>query len=374
MMNRKYYIFIIIFLFFFSLKNEKLLGQTSGFRLARKITSDLNSGIQYWRAGNDQAYQVAVPITFIYPVSDRLRFDISNSPSFSGIKAANNSQLNGLSDTRLRGSYVLGEDAFMFTFGVNLPSGKNMLSGEELTVANVLSIHALNFQTPLLGQGLDASAGFVMARPMGGFVFGLGAGYLMRGKFKPFSDFDLKYNPGDEVSFSLGLDRPLNREDKIMLDLGYTIYTEDTSNDTKVYQAGNKFTAQAMAYLPGEVWTFVVSALERYRGKNKIGSDKLTPERLNSNGNELELTGMVILAMNRRTSFGAVVEGKFYSNNAYGFGGANVGGIGVSYGLKLSHRIQLDAGFRYYMGVYNTTLKNVNLLGIKLLTGLKIYL
>ena len=373
-MNRKYDILIIIFLIFFSMKNERLLSQTGSFRLAQKITSNLNSGIQYWRAGNDQAYQFTVPITFIYPVSDRLRLDISNSPSFSGIKAAQSSQLNGLSDTRLRGSYVLGEDAFMFTFGVNLPSGKNLLSAEELTVANVLSIHALNFQTPLLGQGLDASAGFIMARPLGGFVFGLGAGYLMRGRFKPFSDFDLKYNPGDEVSFSLGLDRPLNREDKLILDMSYTIYTQDISNETKVFQAGNKFTAQAMAYFPGEVWTFVVSMLNRYKAKNKIGSDNLTPERLNSNSNEFELIAMIILALNRRTSFGGVVEGKFYSNNAYGFGGANVGGIGVSYGLKLSHSIQLDAGFRYYMGTYNTSVKNVNLLGIKLLTGIKIFL
>lgn len=373
-MKRKHDILVLIFILLLFCNGEHLFAQTNGFRLAQKITSDLNSGIQYWRAGNDQAYQVAVPITFIYPVSDRLRFDVSSSPSFSGLKAAKSSRLNGMSDTRLRGSYVLGENAFMFTFGANLPSGKNLLSGEELTVANVLSIHALNFQTPLLGQGLDASAGFIMARPLAGFVLGLGAGYLMRGQFKPFADFDLKYNPGDEVSFSLGLDRSLNRQDKLMLDLGYTIYTEDTSNDTKVYQAGNKFTAQAMAYFPGEVWTFVVSALERYRGKNKIGSDNLTPERLNSNGNEFELTGMVILAMNRRTSFGGILEGKFYSNNAYGFGGANVGGVGVSYGLKLSHSIQLDAGFRYYMGRYNASLKNVNLLGIKLLTGLKIYL
>lgn len=365
---------ILIFIIVFSCMGANLFAQVGAYRLAHKITSDLNSGIQYWRAGNDQAYQIAVPITFIYPVSDRLRLDISNSPSFSGIKAAQNSQLNGLSDTRLRGSYVLGEDAFMFTFGVNLPSGKNLLSGEELTVANVLSIHALNFQTPLLGQGLDASAGLVMARPLGGYVLGLGAGYLMRGQFKPFSDFDLKYNPGDEVSISFGVDRPLNRQDKLMLDMSYTIYTEDTSNDTKVYKAGNKFTVQAMAYFPGDVWTFIANMLNRYRGKNKIGTDNLTPERLNSNGNEFELTGMVILALNRRTSVGGVVEGKFYSNNAYGFGGANVGGLGFSYGLKLSHRIQLDAGFRYYMGVYNTTLKNVNLLGIKLLTGLKIYL
>ncbi len=373
-MKRKYNILFIIVILFFSWTSRYLSAQTANFSLAQKITSDLNSGIQYWRAGTDQAYQIAVPITFVCPVSDRLRFDISNSPSFSGLKAAKDSQLNGLSDTRLRGSYVLGENAFMFTFGVNLPSGKNLLSTEELTVANVLSIHALNFQTPLLGQGLDASAGFVMARPMGGFVLGLGAGYLMRGQFKPFSDFDLKYNPGDEVSFSVGLDRPLNREDKIMLDLGYTIYSEDTSNETKVFKAGNKFSIQAMAYFPGEVWTFLVSMLNRYKGKNKVGSNNLTPERLNSNSNEFELTGMVILAMNRRTSFGGVLEGKFYSNNAYGFGGANVGGVGVSYGLKLSQTIQLDAGFRYYMGTYNASQKNVNLLGIKLLTGLKIFL
>lgn len=373
-MISKVYIRLFILVFFLFSGGENIFAQTGGFRLAQKIQSDFNSGIQYWKAGNDEVYQAAIPITFIYPVTDRLRIDITNSPAFSGIKTARIARLNGLSDTRLRGSYILGQDSFMFTFGVNLPSGKNLLTAEELSVANVLSIHAMDFQTPLLGQGLDASTGFVMAQPWGGFVLGLGAGYLMRGAFKPFSDYDLKYNPGDEVSFSIGLDRPLNRKDKLMFDLSYTFYTDDKSNETKVFKAGNKLTVQARAYFPGDILSFLVSMLNRYRGKNKIGTVNLVPERRNSNGNEFELLGMALLSLNRRTSLEGIVEGKIYSNNAFGFGGAQVAGAGIGYVLKLSHTIQFDVGFRYYMGSYSAVTKTVDLMGVKLLTGLKIYL
>ncbi len=305
--------------------------------------------IQYWSIEDDAVHQIAVPISFIAPINEKLQLNLATSPAFSSYSSEGSISLNGLSDTRLSGSWLFGEDKFMATFGVNLPSGKHALKSEEFLVANILALHALNFDVPILGQGLDVTAGVVTAQRLGDFVLGFGVGYLMRGPFEPIENATSKYNPGDEVNVSIGVDRPMGRN-KLMLDANYTVYGTDTISGADVFKAGNRVTVQGMFYLPKEKLSWLFSARDRIRAKNKIGSGELIPERQNSNGNELELSAMAMMPLNSFTSVHGVVEGRIYSNNAYDIGGATVIGFGGGYARKLSQVLSLNSDLRFYFG------------------------
>ncbi len=329
---------------------------------------------QLWNANQDKVQQLSLPVTFIFPVNERLRLDVATSPAFSGIETGGTADLGGPSDTRVRGSYLLGEEKFLFTFGVNVPSGKSSLKPEEFSVANILALHALDFQTPILGQGVDVSCGMVMAQRLSGFVLGVGAGYLMRGEFKPVFDSDYKYNPGDEISFSLGVDRPLSRRSKLMFDASYTLYGDDAANGTAVFKSGNRITLQALYYTSGEFMTYILSVRNRMQGKNELGSGTLIPERENSNGNELELNAIASMAVSRSSSLRGALEGKLFSDNAYQRGGATIGGLGAGLSKSLGSSLVFDTDFRFYLGKLNVGARKVNLLGVKVFGGFKIYL
>ena len=351
-----------------------LQAQTNVPDLQQNKIGSAGASFQFWHADRDQVRQLSVPVTFVFPVNERLRLDVATSPAFSGIETGGTANLGGPSDTRISGSYLLAEEKFLLTFGVNVPSGKSALKPEEFSVAGILALHALDFQVPILGQGVDVSGGFVMAQRLSGFVLGIGAGYLMRGSFKPVFDSGYEYNPADEISFSLGVDRPLSRRSKLMFDASYTLYGDDAANGTSVFKSGDRITLQALYYTSGELMTYVLSVRNRMQGKNELGSGTLIPERENSNGNELELNGIASLGLSRKTSLRGALEGKLYSDNAYKRGGATVGGIGGGLSKSIGSSLVFDADFRFYLGKLNVGTREVNLLGAKVFGGFKIYL
>jgi len=342
------------------------------------LSSAINSGMsfiaQYWKANNDEAHQFALPITFQYAPTDRLLLQMTSTPSFSGIKTGGTAQLGGLSDTRLNGSYELVEERVLLTFGLNLPSGKSALTAEEFSVASILAIHAMNFQVPILGQGFDASGGLVMVQRAAGFVIGSGIGYLMRGVYTPYVDVPFKYNPGDELTFSLGFDRPIGRDKGIMIDASYTLYGTDYANDVGVFKAGNRAIVQGLAYYQGELFGLIFKIRDRFQSPNKMGSGDLVLERKNSNGNEFELSTTGTLALNRKMRVHGVIESRIYSNNDYDIGGAIVSGLGGGFSRWLSESIKFNLDGRFYFGSMNVGTENVSLTGLVLSGGIKIVL
>jgi hypothetical protein len=351
---------------------QLLHAQPSMLQRAREGTASTSAVFHFWKVEEDQARQIAIPVTFLYPVNDQLQLSMAMGPAFSTVESQSSSALNGFSDTRFGGSYLFKNEKLLATFGLNLPSGKNALTSEELSVANVLALHAFDFQVPILGQGLDVSAGLVSAFPFSGMVAGLGAGILMRGAFEPYENGGDKYNPGEEITLSAAVDYPLRQQRKLMFDAGYTIYTADKVGSDKMYQSGNRITLQGMAWFPGSKTGLLFMIRDRIRAKNKvISDDELIPERQNSNGNELELLAMVTIPRGAYTTLRGVVEGKFYSNNAYDIGGATIGGIGAGLSKTFTPHLSLELDARFYAGSLETGIEAVNLTGIKATGGFK---
>ena len=157
-----------------------------------------------------------------------------------------------------------------------------------------------------------------------------------------------------------------------MFDANYTIYTADKAGGSKLFQAGNRITLQAMAWFPGESAGVLLMARDRIRAANKIVSnDDLIPERQNSNGNELELLAMVSLPRSAYTTLRGVIEGKIYSNNAYDIGGATIGGIGAGLSKIFTPHLSLELDGRFYFGSMETGIDKVGLTGLRATGGLK---
>ncbi len=352
---------------------QTCLGQSVLTSINERFQNRTIIGYQYWQADDDKVQQLAVPLTFSYLYNEKLKFEISGASAFSNSKTGASAAFNGLADTRFSGSYMFGEEKFLFSFGANLPSGKNALNAEEFSVANILALHVLNFQVPILGQGLDLSTGLVMAQPFAGWVLGLGAGYLRRGAYEPFKDLDFSYDPGDEITISIGADKDIGRRNKFMFDFGYTLYGSDKTDTLEVFKAGNRFSIRALGYIEGEFFNIVLSLQDRIQSKNKIGTGNLAPEAQNSNGNELEFLALGNYQIGRETYLKGIFEVKLYSDNAYKIGGAQVAGIGSGFRHSLTDHVDLDTDIRFYVGTLNIG-KDVTLKGLQFNTGLKIAL
>lgn len=333
-----------------SVMSSGCLAQNAIFQMEKNRMLAPTAGFQYWMVEDDAVHQFSIPVTFIVPVNEHLQLNLATSPAFSGYTSTSTVGLNGLSDTRCSGSYLFGEDTFMATFGVSLPTGRHALTSDELLVANILALHALNFDVPILGQGLDATAGLIAAQRLGDRVLGLGVGFLLRNAFEPIENATVKYNPGDEITVTCALDQPLGRKNKLMVDAGYTVYSSDRVEGTEVFRAGNRITLQGMLHMPGERISWLFALRDRIRAKNKVGSGDLIPERQNSNGNELELSAKGFLPLNSYSTVHGLLEGRLYSNNAYEVGGATVVGVGGGYSRSLSSHYLFHSDLCFYMG------------------------
>ncbi|MBC7185834.1 MAG: hypothetical protein H5U38_02250 [Calditrichaeota bacterium] len=330
----------------------------------------LGAGVtgQWWTAGTNKVNQVALPVSFVYPVNEQMRVVVSTAPAFSKLTTVAANELGGLSDTRISGHYWTPNGRFLFTFGANLPTGKHSLTAEEFNVSNVLALHALSFRVPTMGQGLDFYGGLATAMELGDFVLGGGLSYLARGAFRPFQGLDYEYKPGGELTLSAGLDRALTlfgNDARVTTDVVYSIYGEDKGAGKAVFKSGNRLLIQGgLLARPGS-FDLVFMLRERLKGRNKTGiGDLFAEERKNSNGNEFELSSQMLFGAAEGTRPKALVDLKAYGDNEYGTGSALLIGLGGGALLRLGSKIEGDLGIRYYTGNIKSGPKKANLTGL----------
>jgi len=333
---------------------------------------------QWWTAAKNKINQLAMPVSFVYPFSERLRVVVTTAPAFSKLTTVAAHELSGLSDTRISGHYWTANDRFLFTFGASLPTGKHSLTAEEFNVASVLALHPLAFRVPTMGQGLDFHLGVASAFEVGEFVLGAGASYLARGAFRPFRGMDYEYKPGGEITLSTGADRALTlfgNDARLTADVVYSIYGEDKGAGQAVFKSGNRLLIQGgLLARPGS-FDLLLMVRERLKGRNKTGiGDLFAEERKNSNGNELELSSQMLFGSPEATRLKALLDAKVYGENEYGTGSAFLLGIGGGALLRLGKHLEGDVGLRYYNGNIKSGPKKSSLVGLVLDATFRYYL
>jgi len=224
--------------------------------------------------------QVVTPLAVVIPIGQRFSFDIATAWARSRVATsgdtASPSVVSGLTDTQLRGSYVIGQDAVIVTAGVNLPTGQSTANAQQFLAAQNISNDFLLFPIGTMGAGFGATGGIALARPIGAWNLGVGGSYRHSADFAPFEYNDgqkAHYQPGNELRARIGVDRAFGSS-SAMLGATYSSFGDDKSagatfntGDRLVFQGGFAATAGGAGYTVN-VWN-----LTRTRGTRADGRD-----------------------------------------------------------------------------------------------------
>ena len=91
--------------------------------------------MQNWKIDGveDRIVEGSMPLFINLPVRQNFNLQISHSPAISRY---GDLELSGLSDTWVRGIYVLPNNKMMLSMGLGLPTGKTALTDEEAMLSS----------------------------------------------------------------------------------------------------------------------------------------------------------------------------------------------------------------------------------------------
>ena len=196
---------------------------------------------------NETISEFAVPVFVSIPFGSRFTFDVGTS--YARARATSGSalsEINGLTDTQLRGNLTLGTDFVVLTGGVNLPTGQSSVTLDQLTAAGRIGSDFLSFPISNMGTGLAVTGGLAIARPIGDWNFGFGGAVRRSSEYDPFNvpGQTLRFTPGDEYRARFGVDRGLFNG-RMSLGVTYSKFGDDAAGPS-VYNTGNRLIAQAV--------------------------------------------------------------------------------------------------------------------------------
>ncbi len=196
---------------------------------------------------NETISELAVPVFLSIPFGSRFTFDVGTSYARARVLTGSSvSEINGLTDTQLRGNLTLGSDFVVVTGGVNLPTGQSSVTLEQLTAAGRIGNDFLAFPISNMGTGLALTGGIAIARPMGNWNIGFGGAVRHSSSYDPFNvpGQTLRFQPGDEYRARVGVDRPVGAG-RLSLGVTYSAFGDDAAG-TSVYNTGNRVIAQTV--------------------------------------------------------------------------------------------------------------------------------
>ena len=195
---------------------------------------------------NETISELAVPVFVSMPFGSSFTFDVGTSYTRARVTSGSTvSEINGLTDTQLRGNLTLGSDFVVITGGVNLPTGRSSVTLDEITAAGRIGSDFLAFPISNMGTGLAATGGIAIARPLGDWNLGFGGSVRHSSTFDPFNvpGQTLRFTPGDEYRARIGVDRGVSNG-RLALGLTYSAFGNDDAGGS-VYNTGSRVIAQA---------------------------------------------------------------------------------------------------------------------------------
>jgi opacity protein-like surface antigen len=315
---------------------------TTGVSYQKWSFEDVDQGLQ----------EVCAPTTAYIPVRPDMSLTVSATP---GSASWDKLKLSGLSDTWIRGTYRVPGGRYLLHAGLGLPTGKtklkiasDSLGMEEFDLSRAIGQNIFRFRLPVFGQGLAAKVGGGAAFPVSEkVVFGAGAHYIYHGTFEPVDADSFKYQAGNEAALFGGVDVQVSPTAKWSLNLSYTFYGKDRLNDETVYASGEKLLINSS--FTGRLGPGTLTAWLNWRqkGKNEFwihtgtGTEKQT-EKKNSNGPQTEVDAAWRIPFSPQGAFSVLATGRFYGQNDYRTGGADVFGGGAGVDVRMSPRLSVS--------------------------------
>jgi hypothetical protein len=217
--------------------------------------------------------ELAIPVFITVPAGSRLNFDIGTAYARAHVTSgATRSEISGLTDTQIRGSYTFGGDFVVLTAGVSLPTGESTVTLDQLVAAGRIGNDFLAFPVSNMGTGLALTGGVAAARSLGDWS--VGAGLSMR-RSRAYDPFDvpgqtLRYQPGNELRARLGVDRPL-AAGRLALGVTYAAFGREDAGGS-AYNTGDRVIAQgALTGLIG-AHDYTIAAYNVFRAPGEYAS------------------------------------------------------------------------------------------------------
>ncbi len=308
--------------------------------------------------------QFMTPVSGFIPVRENfdLSFYIANS-SNSLSAPDGDADLNGLSDLRVQARHSFANDRFLAALGLNLPTGKKELDGDEWAVLQGLSRTYTSFPMRRFGEGFGFNMLLGGATEVNeGFNVGAGVSYQYIGKYEPYAEY-VDYNPGDIVGINARAE--VERDEwQISTDLVYSIYTTDKINDEEIFKQSPQFDIRFGVRRETET-NLGYGGFIRYvaRGENAFYDSSGTElASVKLFGNEFMIGGHVawdfaegwqaLPSADLRLIGGSELEvaGNQMDVVEFGFDGATIFGVGASVGRNLTETIGVQGGLKLYTG------------------------
>lgn len=306
-----------------------------------------------WSLGDDMTMsQFTTIIALSQPIGNSSSLTLRASPSSTG---GDPTRLSGLTDMQVRATHALEEVRLVLSLGVNLPTGKTELTGEEFASSMILSSPALSWSAPGFGQGLNLQPGVVWAIPFGETVVGgLGFAYHYKGAFKAIKEYE-EFDPGDEIAATGGVDVQLAEATNVSADVLFSLYGADKLGSDEVFKAGGKVVA-TMQFSKG-IGQDELAILVRYRtrGKSEVGfAGSLVSAEQEMEPNQVDVHVQYGLFMSDQLRIHVAVGAKLQSETPAELSGASLFGARVSPDFTLSRSFGVAPWVRYQAGTAKT--------------------
>lgn len=297
----------------------------------------------------DKLRQVAFPVGVLFPVGKRFSFDVGASYAITTVvdSAGSSESFSNFTDTQLRGSYVLGNDALVVSVMMNLPTGKQTTTLRKFGVASSASSNFLLFPVNSYGAGFSVTPGLAAATTAGDWNLGLAASVRVSSSYTPFSDSSaksVKYKPGVETRIRGGVDRLIG-ESRLTAGLTFSTFSNDELRGgafgSGAFDPGNRFLVDLGFLSPVGGGTVGVYAWNYYRSSSGTG----TKENVFTTG----VNGSFPLSP--KLSLEPVAEARFWSPES---GKGSLYGAGTALRIEVSKQLSLIPGARGDVGRIRT--------------------
>lgn len=191
--------------------------------------------------------ELAVPVFVTIPAGSRLTFDVGTAYARARVTSGpDHSEINGLTDTQIRGNLTLGNDLVVLTAGVSLPTGEESVTLDQLTAASRIGNDFLAFPISNMGTALAATGGIAIAHSVGEWNLGIGAAARRSRAYEPFDvpGQSFRYQPGNEFRGRVGADRVVG-DGRLALGVTYSAFGRDEASGS-AYNTGDRVIAQGV--------------------------------------------------------------------------------------------------------------------------------
>ena len=304
----------------------------------------------------DRVSQAAYPVGLIMPIGNRFSFDLGTAYAFTRVdQGGSHESYQHFTDTQLRASYIVGNDALVASVMVNLPTGEETTSLNDFNISSSVSSNFLLFPVNSYGSGFSVTPGLAAATTLGGWNLGLAGSVRWNDDFQPFSDSgstSVRYQPGLEGRIRLGADH-LVGSSRLTLGATFSTFGTDEARGGGLasggrYTPGNRFLVDVSLLAPVGSGTMSFYVWDFYRNNGESGDSATS-----ANNSENILTGGTSGAFRlaQKLVLEPLAEARLWSPDQ---GNGFLAGAGANLRIAVSDRVALVPGARFDVGTIET--------------------